>query len=251
MGKELRNGNQRREGEDGRANMLGFAATIPSPSPPACLATAAVPVTEKGGHHRRRLGRKEDPRKTSSPLREPLPPNPNRRYCQEDEPGRRRTKPILAPSCSATAAAVTHRRVPSLLSERSSFPPFCCSGLPPPPLEIRPIWSEGKKEVQAAAATCVVSCCTSHRHGCRCWRRELRPHASGHREWFRDFRDPRQSSRLSLCRQEHLGCHRVPFYQRRRTSLPSPENSSVDPPEILAAAGAVVGAGSKIVAASL
>ncbi|QHN85964.1 uncharacterized protein DS421_16g541860 [Arachis hypogaea] len=30
-------------------------------------------------------------------------------------------------------------------------------------------------------------------------------------------------------------------FRHRRTSLPSPENSSVDPPELLAAAGAVVG----------
>ncbi|QHN77508.1 uncharacterized protein DS421_19g653310 [Arachis hypogaea] len=47
------------------------------------------------------------------------------------------------------------------------------------------------------------------------------------REWFCDFRDHRRNFRPSLCHW--------------RTSLPSPENSSVDPPELLAAAGAAVG----------
>ncbi|QHO20099.1 uncharacterized protein DS421_11g334900 [Arachis hypogaea] len=39
----------------------------------------------------------------------------------------------------ALAAAVARRRVLSLLFEQSSSPPFYCSGLPPPLLEIRPI----------------------------------------------------------------------------------------------------------------
>ncbi|QHN96405.1 uncharacterized protein DS421_18g618150 [Arachis hypogaea] len=47
------------------------------------------------------------------------------------------------------------------------------------------------------------------------------------REWFCDFRDHRWNFRPSLCHW--------------RTSLPSPENSSVDPPELLAAARAAVG----------
>ncbi|KAL4287597.1 hypothetical protein AHAS_Ahas19G0202100 [Arachis hypogaea] len=46
------------------------------------------------------------PRPPPSPLRESLPPNPNRRCCQKNEPGRRRTRSVLAPSCSAAAAAV-------------------------------------------------------------------------------------------------------------------------------------------------
>ncbi|KAL4276370.1 hypothetical protein AHAS_Ahas20G0200400 [Arachis hypogaea] len=46
------------------------------------------------------------PRPPPSPLRESLPPNPNRRCCQKNEPGRRRTRSVLALSCSAAAAAI-------------------------------------------------------------------------------------------------------------------------------------------------
>nr|XP_025698993.1 uncharacterized protein LOC112800805 [Arachis hypogaea] len=102
----------------------------------------------------------------------------------------------------ALAAAVARRRVPSLRSEQSPSLPFCCSGLPPPLLEIRPIWSEGKEEVQTAAATRVVSCCTNHRRRCCCWRRELRLCVSDRQGWFCDFRDHLRSFGLSFC---HLG----------------------------------------------
>ncbi|QHN85600.1 uncharacterized protein DS421_16g538790 [Arachis hypogaea] len=79
-----------------------------------------------------------------------------------------------------------------------------------------------KKEVQAATAACAVSCCTATVGGI-CHRSDLRE---------------RRCDRRSRC---GVITAAASSWVPSKTPLPSPENSSVDPPELLAAAGAVVG----------
>ncbi|QHO20408.1 uncharacterized protein DS421_11g337700 [Arachis hypogaea] len=108
----------------------------------------------------------------------------------------------------ALAAAVARRRVLSLLFEQSSSPPFYCSG-----------------------RHCNLRCELLHRH---CW-------GVCHRSDLRERRCDRRSRRGVITAAASSWVPPKLPLRPPKTPLPSPENSSVDPPELLVVAGAVAG----------